>query len=909
MGFYGKISNSNKTAFSFDRTYATRQAMDATASSDGVFIGRYVLVEYDEPPITGYYNRETEKFYSSIQQGGQTEIIPRTGVVYQDLLHASSAFSFYYWDSRENKYKALTGSQTGYAAHFGVDVQAYGRGYDSTAWMKTYDVEKGVYKYVLVAELNTIVPVFHLISDAPTATPTAPYFDQDTTTVDYYLHSQAVWGVHIRPYNVETLNTNDIQHNAASNVISMSDEMVKGNQVVINTDPNGVQTFEWKPDGDINGDIYYNKAGFEKEIRTISPRDASTGKTIIANTINYDFNYSGRKYGGGLTDRGVWNEGSIEKDMMDWYIHLPVLGDTISEVWDVLYGFNNNPENENYRKRYIRLTSQRADENALVSYSHNTVYGSLNMVRDLLGYPIEHIDNNIELDNQTKEPVNAIRTSDPSVANKLYYTSHYIATKEEEVRDDYYYYAYDPNYIRVYKKENTESTYYYLTADNPPQSKEFDVSQLYFCDTNGIYRKPNLKDWPARLSDNTEVGHEYNELYARQDAWKLCKLNTPIEDSLYGLIIELHRLMGDRSLDVRDENSIIGCINLTKDMVARIDKDLAPCKLLATAESGQIYTTNTEFPYYNSMSRIIDGVEIKHQELLDSGGTWRLPVDYRLYTYTLKNSNNANLWYDTGYYGDSLLHRVDETDRIGDAARKIENELSDLEYIAPTAKLEIAAREQGEANTSYLYIENGKNITDVELVYTLNKGPRQSIVLTRIGGSIVYSLDNIDSEIYLTNGYAATATATKHDTNQIVANNFIDQDITYRVTVVDERSASASAEAQIHYANKAYWGVGGVYTVNALNTYAALTSALSGGGSKLARSKFNPTTMIAGVDQYVYWMQPSAWEEPIFQICGIEGGMDYIGETAFTNGSGYQCNYKIWRSTYPNLGATDLVLL
>ena len=56
MGFYGKISNSNKTAFSFDRTYSTRVSMDAAAATDGVFIGRYVLIEYDEPPITGYYN-------------------------------------------------------------------------------------------------------------------------------------------------------------------------------------------------------------------------------------------------------------------------------------------------------------------------------------------------------------------------------------------------------------------------------------------------------------------------------------------------------------------------------------------------------------------------------------------------------------------------------------------------------------------------------------------------------------------------------------------------------------------------------------------------------------------------------------------------------------------------------------
>jgi len=54
-GFYGNISASNRTAFTFDRVYKTRTMMDSQCATDGVFIGRYVLIEYDEPPITGYY--------------------------------------------------------------------------------------------------------------------------------------------------------------------------------------------------------------------------------------------------------------------------------------------------------------------------------------------------------------------------------------------------------------------------------------------------------------------------------------------------------------------------------------------------------------------------------------------------------------------------------------------------------------------------------------------------------------------------------------------------------------------------------------------------------------------------------------------------------------------------------------
>ena len=46
MGFYGNITNTSKTNFVFDRIYSNRSAMENNAATDGVFIGRYVLIEY-----------------------------------------------------------------------------------------------------------------------------------------------------------------------------------------------------------------------------------------------------------------------------------------------------------------------------------------------------------------------------------------------------------------------------------------------------------------------------------------------------------------------------------------------------------------------------------------------------------------------------------------------------------------------------------------------------------------------------------------------------------------------------------------------------------------------------------------------------------------------------------------------
>ena len=48
MGFYGNITNAASTNFTFDITYSNRVAMDKNAQDDGVSIGRYVRVEYDE---------------------------------------------------------------------------------------------------------------------------------------------------------------------------------------------------------------------------------------------------------------------------------------------------------------------------------------------------------------------------------------------------------------------------------------------------------------------------------------------------------------------------------------------------------------------------------------------------------------------------------------------------------------------------------------------------------------------------------------------------------------------------------------------------------------------------------------------------------------------------------------------
>ena len=55
MGFYGNIKNTSRTQFSFDRIYANRVEMDNMASLDGIYAGRFVLIEYDTAATPSFY--------------------------------------------------------------------------------------------------------------------------------------------------------------------------------------------------------------------------------------------------------------------------------------------------------------------------------------------------------------------------------------------------------------------------------------------------------------------------------------------------------------------------------------------------------------------------------------------------------------------------------------------------------------------------------------------------------------------------------------------------------------------------------------------------------------------------------------------------------------------------------------
>jgi hypothetical protein len=107
MGFYGNVTNTDKTTFSFDLIYATRYDMDRNANEDGVFLGRYVLIDYDEEPIKAYYDSKTDRFYNTANYAAGTQLIPRKDVIYQDLHNAASYLSFYEWNETYGRHELV----------------------------------------------------------------------------------------------------------------------------------------------------------------------------------------------------------------------------------------------------------------------------------------------------------------------------------------------------------------------------------------------------------------------------------------------------------------------------------------------------------------------------------------------------------------------------------------------------------------------------------------------------------------------------------------------------------------------------------------------------------------------------------------------------------------------------------
>ena len=221
----------------------------------------------------------------------------------------------------------------------------------------------------MIAELNTVVPNFYLVADPPTATPLAPYFDNQSTKLDYYLHMPSMWGTRVQ--NVALGSTYASLRDAARQLIesvpagtapavdsTLSDEKITYYESVWSEN---TRSWTRQPSlNNIDGDIYFNLAGFSPLTNTI---DNST-----VNSVNYSFGSSGNLY-------DIGGNRTAAVDQMLWHIRLPAIGNTIARVWNTLYT----------EGRKVAFLDENYNNEQYCTIGTQSVLGVINNAQEIVG--------------------------------------------------------------------------------------------------------------------------------------------------------------------------------------------------------------------------------------------------------------------------------------------------------------------------------------------------------------------------------------------------------------------------------------------------------------------------------------------------------------------------------------------
>lgn len=374
MGFYGNITNTSKTTFTFDKIYSNRLQMDNSCTSDGIFLGRYVLVEYGLPAtqyIVGYldnkimYDDPSDRSESHIIlcENGKLVKVKRNNQWYLYVGNVTAS------GTKEWKYLTrITNDRVDdeqYNLNYQIDYPVYGRGYDSTVWIKQYINNQET--YVQIAELNTVVPNFAIYP----LLPQDPYVAIDDASVvyqpdKYYYYDKT--DSHYKLDHSETKTEGRIYYLESQIVPAVTSDESSTNLLYKLRVPTNFQL-----DLDDNN-IYYNKEGFSKTKRS---RDNET-----ENAINYKLSQSGYKFYYNAEADNVTGE-PIEDgyDRKSLVVKLPALGNAVCDTYDLLYGQNRNDSATNFDKTNIKgalntlnkkMSLDKLETNKLIYFSTET---------------------------------------------------------------------------------------------------------------------------------------------------------------------------------------------------------------------------------------------------------------------------------------------------------------------------------------------------------------------------------------------------------------------------------------------------------------------------------------------------------------------------------------------------------
>lgn len=375
MGFYGNITNTSKTTFTFDRIYNNRLQMDNNCASDGVFLGRYVLVEYGLPAsqyIIGYLDNNGNMYDDPADRSDSHIILCEKGKMVK--VNRNRYWYLYTGDTKSDGspyWRYLTRitndrvDDEQYNKNYQIDYPVYGRGYDSTVWIKQYVNNQET--YIQIAELNTVVPNFSIYP----LLPQDPYVAVDNASIvyqpgKYYYYDEN--DSHYKLDNNATKTEGRIYYLESELGPAITADQSSTNLLYKLRVPTNFQL-----DLDDNN-IYYNKEGFSKTKRSY---DGNT-----ENSINYKLSQSGYKFYYNVEQDNVVGE-PIEDgyDRKSLVVKLPALGNAVCETYDLLYGQNRNDSATNFDKTNVKgalntlnkkMNLEKLETNKLIYFSTET---------------------------------------------------------------------------------------------------------------------------------------------------------------------------------------------------------------------------------------------------------------------------------------------------------------------------------------------------------------------------------------------------------------------------------------------------------------------------------------------------------------------------------------------------------
>lgn len=160
--------------------------------------------------------------------------------------------------------------------------------------------------------------------------------------------------------------------------------------------------------------------------------------------------------------------------------------------------------------------------------------------------------------------------------------------------------------------------------------------------------------------------------------------------------------------------------------------------------------------------------------------------------------------------------------------------------------------------------------------------------------TLSWSINKVPTTLTLSPSYDVALSLTNNG-NVILPNLGLESTTTWTLTATDERGAKSTKSTALNFYNGVYYGVSEAPTAYSSEFILGLTKTLR--SNKLPSIKVN-----AGEGEYVYYCLPTRYGKCTFTVGVLTGGFEEPVSIYFTNSEGYEEEYYIYRSNYPNLG-------